>query len=112
MDSYKATMIVECVESAESYMEYMEAIACLIKTGLAWSLQGFFGHTCRQFIDDGMVTPEGELLVDQDYFDNLEDDLIGDTYEEIDDDGWEIDNDDPINEELAKVVDEFEEESK
>lgn len=33
----------------------------LVKTGMAWSLQGSYGRTARVLIDNGYLTPEGEL---------------------------------------------------
>lgn len=36
--------------------------AKLIKTGLAWSLQGFYGRTAADLIESGVITPEGEVI--------------------------------------------------
>jgi len=41
--------------------EQMEGWACLIKTGMCWSLQGFFGRTASQLIGSGYITKEGEI---------------------------------------------------
>jgi hypothetical protein len=71
MDLYKATMVVEGVEQAETPLEYVEAVASLIKSGDAWRLQGFFGRTCAGFIDLGIVSKEGEILVDEETIWNL-----------------------------------------
>ena len=71
MDSYRATMIVEGVEIPESPIEYLEAIGELIKTGLAWQLQGFFGRTCAEYIDANIVSPDGEILIDEEAIYNL-----------------------------------------
>lgn len=35
--------------------------ASLIRTGLAWQLQGRYGRTAMAFIDEGIITPEGEV---------------------------------------------------
>ena len=53
MDNFTATMIVEGVEPVETEEEYVAAAQHLIDTGLAWSLQGFFGRTCAALIESG-----------------------------------------------------------
>lgn len=54
MDSYTATGIAEGFIDCESEDQYIEAWQYLINTGLAWQLQGFFGRTARQLIDQGV----------------------------------------------------------
>jgi len=54
MDDFTATMIVEGEEEVETEEEFAEAVQHLINTGLAWSLQGFFGRTANQFIEAGL----------------------------------------------------------
>jgi len=54
MDNLTAVLIVEGVEEVETEEEFCEALQYLIDTGLAWSLQGFFGRTAAQFIDAGL----------------------------------------------------------
>ena len=55
MDSFTATMMAEGVEGYEpgSEAEYYEAWQHLIDTGLAWSLQGWFGRTATDLIEGG-----------------------------------------------------------
>jgi len=61
MDACTAVMIVEGVDEVETEAEYIEAAQVLIDTGLAWSLQGFFGRTCKNLIDAGLCTlPENK----------------------------------------------------
>ncbi len=43
-------------------MEQIELFSHLIKTGLAWSLQGFYGRAARDFIDSGVLNEAGEIL--------------------------------------------------
>ena len=65
MKDYDAVMIVEGVHKAESPVEYMEAVAHLIETGMAWSLQGFFGRLCSEYISAGVINSEGVILLSE-----------------------------------------------
>jgi len=55
---YEATMIAEGVIEAESGEQLIEAWQHLIDTGLAWSLQGWFGRCAEQLIEDGICKEE------------------------------------------------------
>ena len=57
MDTFTATMIIEGVDEVEED-EYFEAGQVLIDSGLAWSLQGFFGRACQALIDAGHCHPK------------------------------------------------------
>ena len=54
MDNYTATGIAEGFIECESEEQYIQAWQTLIDTGLAWQLQGFFGRTAKQLIDQGV----------------------------------------------------------
>lgn len=56
MDNYTAIMIAEGVEEVDSSEQMIEAWQHLIDTGLAWSLQGFFGRTATALIEAGECT--------------------------------------------------------
>ena len=63
MDDFTATMIAEGVEEA-TVEEQVEAWQHLIDTGLAWRLQGWFGRTARNLIEQGvchMATEKEEV---------------------------------------------------
>lgn len=53
MDVFDATMIAEGVDEVETQEEMIEAWQVLIDTGTCWSLQGWFGRTATQLIEQG-----------------------------------------------------------
>jgi len=57
MDNYTACGLAEGFIEAESEEQVIEAWQTLIDTGLAWRLQGWFGRTARDLIDNGTCTP-------------------------------------------------------
>jgi hypothetical protein len=61
MSTFEAVMIAEGVEEA-TYEQQLEAWAHLIKTGDCWTLQGYFGRTAAHLIDNGIISPEGEII--------------------------------------------------
>jgi len=62
MTDFNATMIAEGVDEADEQTQLM-AWAHLIKTGLCWRLQGWFGRTAANIIDRGIISKDGEILV-------------------------------------------------
>ena len=62
MEIFEATMMAEGASGyeAESLEEYLEAYQLLIDTGTVWKLQGFFGRTATDLIDQGLCTREGK----------------------------------------------------
>jgi hypothetical protein len=61
--SYLATAYAEgfCEGEDSTLEEQMEGWACLIKTGMCWSLQGFFGRTASQLLDSGFIEKNGTI---------------------------------------------------
>jgi hypothetical protein len=53
MNTVDAVMIAEGVMEVEDEDTYIEAWQCLIDTGLAWQLQGWFGRTAANLIANG-----------------------------------------------------------
>lgn len=58
MDGNTAVMIAEGIEEA-SEERRVEAWQHLIDTGLAWKLQGWFGRTAQDLIEDGVCHVAG-----------------------------------------------------
>lgn len=54
-DLFRACMVAEGADGyeTEDESEWVEAFQYLIDTGTVWSLQGFFGRTAAQLIDEG-----------------------------------------------------------
>ena len=55
MDNFKATGLAEGFIEAESKEQVIEAWQYLHDTKLAYSLQGWFGRTAQQLIQDGII---------------------------------------------------------
>jgi hypothetical protein len=56
MDNYTAVGIAEGFVESESKEQQIEAWQHLIDTGLAWTLQGWFGRTAKYLIEQGVCT--------------------------------------------------------
>ena len=54
MSPFDATGIAEGWIPAESEDQVIEAWQTLIDTGLAWTLQGWFGRTAQSLIEQGV----------------------------------------------------------
>ena len=54
MENFEAVMLAEGVEKASSEVELISAWQHLIDTGLAWTLQGWFGRTANSLITEGI----------------------------------------------------------
>lgn len=57
MTNYMAVGIAEGFEEAESEEQVLEAWQHLVDTGLAYTLQGWFGRTAQTLIDQGLIKP-------------------------------------------------------
>ncbi len=53
MSNLDAIDIAEGMKESKSEEEYFAAWQQLIDTGLAWSLQGWFGRTAMRYIEEG-----------------------------------------------------------
>lgn len=65
--SYLATAYAEgfCEGENATAKEQIEAWAYLIKTGLCWNLQGWFGRNAEALIDGGIVSKAGKVNWDK-----------------------------------------------
>jgi hypothetical protein len=55
MTNYMAISIAEGYEDAESEEQWLEAWQHLVDTGLAWTLQGWFGRSAQHLIETGRI---------------------------------------------------------
>jgi hypothetical protein len=56
MDSYNAVGLAEGFIEAESEEQVIEAWQYLHDTRIGYGLQGFFGRTLNQLLDEGVIT--------------------------------------------------------
>jgi hypothetical protein len=55
MDNFTAVGLAEGFIEAESEEQVLTAWQHLVDTGMAWRLQGWFGRTARDLIDQGLI---------------------------------------------------------
>lgn len=55
LSNFDAIGIAEGFVECDSEEQYLQAWQHLVDTGLAWSLQGWFGRTARDLIDNGLI---------------------------------------------------------
>ena len=63
LSSYEAVEIAEGFGAGDnaSEQERLEAWAVLIKSGLCWQLQGWFGRAAADLIENGVISKEGVI---------------------------------------------------
>ncbi|MFJ3775251.1 hypothetical protein ACIPX0_26510 [Streptomyces sp. NPDC090075] len=44
--------------------EIVDLFATLIRSGMAWTLQGSYGRTAQALIDQGVISPMGHVLTE------------------------------------------------
>lgn len=61
----EAIRLIEDNETVESPEDELQAWAYLIKTGLVWQLQGFYGRTATQLINNRVIDRDGNILTSE-----------------------------------------------
>ena len=56
LNSFDAVMACEGVSEVPAGYSIEDCWQCLVDTGLAWSLQGFFGRQAKAMIDAGIIS--------------------------------------------------------
>jgi hypothetical protein len=64
MDDLDAILLIEDSESHE-IEEYLEAWATLLRSGTVWRLQGFYQRGIRRLVEDGLISPDGKVLLEE-----------------------------------------------
>lgn len=59
-NTFNAVGIAEGFIECESEKRYIAAWQHLLDTGLVWSLQGWFGRTASDMIEQGLITNKNE----------------------------------------------------
>ena len=59
MDNFNAVGIAEGFIECDDEAQFIEAWQYLVDTGMAWSLQGWFGRTANSMIEQGILTMRG-----------------------------------------------------
>ena len=65
MDSYRATGLAEGWIPSDNEDEIIEAWQYLHDTGLAYQLQGWFGRTAQDLLNNGIITNNNEKRLQQ-----------------------------------------------
>tara|TARA_Y100001949_G_scaffold128093_1_gene109623 strand:- start:3553 stop:3738 length:186 start_codon:yes stop_codon:yes gene_type:complete len=60
MDNFNAVGIAEGFIPCEDENKVIQAWQHLVDTGLAWTLQGWFGRTAKVLIEQGIIKNKGE----------------------------------------------------
>lgn len=58
-----ALAAIEAIEEEGTPEEQLQAWSYLIKDGLVWQLQGFYGRTAKQLIDNNIIDKNGKILI-------------------------------------------------
>jgi len=65
MDSYRATGLAEGWIPTDDEDQIIEAWQYLHDTGLAYQLQGWFGRTAQDLLNNGIITDNNEKRLQQ-----------------------------------------------
>ena len=57
----RVDLIIKFEEGETNKEETLKLFSHLIKTGLCWNLQGHYGRTAKNLIDNNIITDKGEI---------------------------------------------------
>ena len=63
MDNYTAVGIAEGFIECDSEEQVLKAWQYLHDTRIGYGLQGFFGRTLKQLLDEGLINPQAASVV-------------------------------------------------
>ena len=61
IDPFIACGVIEGFVDCPTKEDGIKVWSYLIGTGVCWSLQGFYGRTANNLIENGIITKEGEI---------------------------------------------------
>jgi len=62
MDNYTAIAIAEGFQEPDCEQQLIDAWQHLVDTGLCWQIQGWFGRTAHELIQNGIINPPSQGL--------------------------------------------------
>lgn len=65
MNTLLMSRIIEYEDGALDFDGIVDLFAELVKSGLAWQLQGAYGRTARRFIESGIIDTNGNINTDK-----------------------------------------------
>lgn len=55
------TKMIDFETGTLGFEQTIKLFSCLVKNGMAWTLQGFYGRTATRLIDNGYIDIQGNI---------------------------------------------------